>query len=130
MQSSLLANGEKTVCMGTSSMNEMSVNDKRVVAKLLEGVTDEKYLAASAKEREKLVEQVELAGSSLGYREVATNSVCAMRNKQNVPKSYTSLAQHQRFIADTFGVNILFLFGSLCTPIAHFENQLNWFTRF
>ena len=113
MRSRLFTDGERYVCQGTAVGHELSINDQVMVQKLKKGVTDEQWLTASAEERKNLVESVVLGGSALGFREVAPNSCCTIWNSKNIPKGYTSLSEHQRFLVDFILVkNFVFIFCS------------------
>ena len=110
MRSSLFTDGERYICQGTAVGHEVAINDKIMVQKLKKGVTDEQWLGASTEERKKLVESVLLGGSALGFRDVAPNSCCTIWNSKNIPKGYTSLSEHQRFLVDFIIVRICFRF--------------------
>ena len=108
MRSSLFTDGEKYVCQGTAVSHEVALNDQMMVQKLKPGVTLEQWMAANSEERPKLVESVLLGGSALGFRDVAPNSCCTIWNSKNVPRGYTSLSTHQRFLVDMTIVRICF----------------------
>ena len=108
MRSSLFTDGEKYVCQGTSVSHEVAINDQMVVQKLKPGVTLAQWMDANSEEKPKLVESVLLGGSALGFRDVAPNSCCTILNSKNVPRGYTSLSTHQRFLVDMTIVRICF----------------------
>ena len=108
MKSSVFTNGERYVIQGAAACNELSINDQVIVDKLKKGVTVEAWKKASPKERLEMVEPIVLAGSSLGFRQVVLNSLCTVWSKDNVPKSYTSLSEHQQFEVNVVTVKNFF----------------------
>ena len=103
-KSHFFINGQCHSTQGSAATQELAIDNHIIVPKYL-GDNDVSYEAASDDKKKTMLEQVELAGTELGYREVTTDIIAKAYNPQSVPKTLSVLVKEHGFLGSAYKVN-------------------------